>query len=96
MVDHHELVTGHKYNEKKVPVYIGCFLLLGFVSPSEKQSFFFLFVFGCNFCCMDRGVLFVIMPKQDLLSIDEKFVENCLDKLLKTNEKLLKVCQNVT
>ncbi len=45
---------------------------------------------------MDRGVLFVIIPKQDLLSIDEKFVENCLDKLLKTNEKLLKVCQNVT
>jgi hypothetical protein len=37
---------------------------------------------------MDWGVLFVIMPKQDLLSIDEKFVENCLDKLSKTNEKL--------
>ncbi len=35
---------------------------------------------------MDWRVLFVIMPKQDLLSIDEKFVENCLDKL---NEKLL-------
>jgi hypothetical protein len=38
---------------------------------------------------MDWGVLFVIMPKPDLLSIDEKFVENC-------KAKLLKVYQNVT
>jgi len=72
--------------KKKFPVYIGCFLL-GFLHL-KNRVLFFLVVCGCNLCCMDWGVLFVIMPKQDLLSIDEKFVENCLDKLSKTNEKL--------
>jgi hypothetical protein len=39
MVDHHELVMGHKYNEKKV----SCLhrVLPSWVSPSEKQSFIF-------------------------------------------------------
>jgi hypothetical protein len=47
-----------------------------FFSPLKNRVFFSLFVFGCNFCCMDSKLLLVIIPKKDLLSIDEKFVEN--------------------